>query len=424
MFNHLLSVRLTALTISVLACTPLSAATIFALTSSNTIVAFDSATPGTSAAATIPASGIPITGLLPAETLLTIDFRPSTGELYGIGSTMRLYKLNVQLNVLTPPATAVATTVSAAPFTTPAAGVKYGMDFNAVPDRIRLVNVTQDNLRVNPNNGSLSGTDTDLNPAGTVVDIAYDQSFPGSTTTTVYAIDSGSNLLKRLGGVNGSVSPNTGILTDIGPLGVDFTTFSSIDFGAGSQLYALLRVASVTGLYTINKSTGAATLVGNVAGNPLILGMAIAPQYATAKKKSIKLNFAKDDSDSISFSGALDVPSSYIAMAPVQPTAEVWVGGIKRTFLLDEKGRGVSGTDKITLSIGIKKGLLGGTYKLSLKKGNFADLLADEGLVDADLTAQPVRVPVSIYVNQTQFITSPDIFLSYSARAGKSGKAK
>src|SRR5262245_17715143 len=35
-----------------------------------------------------------ITGLQTGETLLGIDFRPATGELYGVGSTNRIYVIN------------------------------------------------------------------------------------------------------------------------------------------------------------------------------------------------------------------------------------------------------------------------------------------------------------------------------------------
>ena len=423
MLHHLLTARVACFAIATLFCAPLPAVTIYAITDANTLVAFDSATPGTPAFASIPTVGIPVTGLQVGETIVNIDFRPSTGELYGVGSTMRVYKIDVQLNTAAPPATAVAAAVSAIPFTTPAAA-KYGMDFNAVPDRIRLVNSDEQNLRLNPINGSLSGTDTNLTPAGSIADVAYDRSFPGSTTTTAYAIDSATDMLERLGGVNGSPSPNGGALTEIGPLGADISSFSAIDFGAGAKLFAVLQVGGVSGLYTISTSTGAATLVGSVDGNPAILGIAVAPQLALVKKKSIKLNFAKADSDSVSFSGTLDVPLSFFDKAPQQPATLVWLGGIQRSFVLDEKGRGVSGGDKLTVAINLNNGAPTGSFKLSLKKGSFAASLVDEGLINADVTAQPVHVPLSIFINSTQFHSSPNLVLSYTAKAGKTGKAK
>src|SRR6478609_7673629 len=37
-----------------------------------------------------------ITGLQPSEILLGIDFRPATGQLYGLGSSSRLYTISTQ----------------------------------------------------------------------------------------------------------------------------------------------------------------------------------------------------------------------------------------------------------------------------------------------------------------------------------------
>src|SRR5688572_2639339 len=51
-------------------------------------------------------STIPVTGMQPAETLRSIDQRPATGQLYGIGSTGRVYVIN--------PSTGAATQVGAA----------------------------------------------------------------------------------------------------------------------------------------------------------------------------------------------------------------------------------------------------------------------------------------------------------------------
>ena len=42
--------------------------------------------------ATEPA--VKVTGLQPDESLLGIDMRPATGELYGLGSSSRLYRID------------------------------------------------------------------------------------------------------------------------------------------------------------------------------------------------------------------------------------------------------------------------------------------------------------------------------------------
>lgn len=59
--------------------------TMFAITSTNALLRFDSAAPGTIL------STVAVSGLQVGENLLGIDFRPVSGHLYGLGSTSRVY---------------------------------------------------------------------------------------------------------------------------------------------------------------------------------------------------------------------------------------------------------------------------------------------------------------------------------------------
>jgi hypothetical protein len=65
-----------------------NAITLYGVTTTNQLVRFDSATPGT-----VVAVGA-ITGIQGGETILGIDFRPATGQLYALGSTSRLYTID------------------------------------------------------------------------------------------------------------------------------------------------------------------------------------------------------------------------------------------------------------------------------------------------------------------------------------------
>src|SRR5262249_32892052 len=152
---------------------------------------------------------------LPAGQLLVgIDFRPRTGQLYGMsvdgagaGTNGRLYTIN--------PLTGAFTQVGAA-FTIPVAGVGYGFDFNPTVDRIRAVNHGNANFRLNPNNGTIAGVDPMINPAGQMIDsAAYDRNFDGqlgASGTTLYTINPVTARLQTQGGVNQNPSPNTGTL--------------------------------------------------------------------------------------------------------------------------------------------------------------------------------------------------------------------
>src|SRR5262249_39689824 len=88
---------------------------IFVLTTGNFLVRFDSATPGT-----VPGA-VATSGLKLGEPLLAIDARPAPGQIYGLGSTNRLYTID--------PTTGAATQVGAAGLFT-VSGTAFGFDFN------------------------------------------------------------------------------------------------------------------------------------------------------------------------------------------------------------------------------------------------------------------------------------------------------
>ena len=246
-----------------------TAVTLFGVTAANSLVRFSSATP-----LTID-STVAITGLQTGETVLGIDVRPATLQLYILGSTSRLYTLD--------PGTGAATQVGTGTFAVPLNGTSFGFDFNPVPDRIRVVSDAEQNLRLHPDTGAVVDFDTaaagvqpdpNLNPAGNVVAVAYTSNVAGATTTTLYGIDSGNDMLVRIGGLNGTPSPNLGAVTNIGPLGVDTSGVVGFDItNPGGTAYAALSVGGNSQLYTINLTTGAATLVGNFGGTSAITGL-------------------------------------------------------------------------------------------------------------------------------------------------------
>ncbi len=234
-----------------------NAVTLYGVTTSNQLVSFDSATP-----ANVTTIGT-ITGLQAGESILGIDFRPSSigtatansgiGLLYGLGSSSRLYTIN--------PATGAATQVGAAGAFT-LNGTDFGFDFNPVSDLIRVVSNTGQSLRINPNTGALIGTDGNLNPGpNNVTGAAYRNNFAGATTTELYVIDT---FIDFLFTVN---PPNSGTLVQQGPLGVDALNVNGFDIvSTVGQLdigYAALTLQDgIARLFTINLVTGQATLIG------------------------------------------------------------------------------------------------------------------------------------------------------------------
>lgn len=213
----------------------------------NSFIRFDSASPSTIVASTT------VTGLQTGETLTGIDLRPANGMVYAIGSTSRLYTIN--------PTTGAATQVgSAGAFTLN--GTNFGVDFNPVPDRIRLVSDSNQNLRLNPNDGTLTATDGTLNPAGNVVAVAYSNNVAGATSTVLYAIDAAAGTLGII-----SVPNAGGPINLVGSLGLGTNLNAAIGFdisGLSGVAYASIVTGGLSRLYTINLSTGAASLVGNI----------------------------------------------------------------------------------------------------------------------------------------------------------------
>ncbi len=237
-----------------------SAGTIVLTNNQGQILTIDSSSPGTiSSAATV-------TGLQQGETLQGIDYRPATGQLYGLGSTSRLYTIN--------PTTGVATAVGAAGAFT-LSGSSFGFDFNPVPDRIRVVSDTGQNLRLNPNDGTLAATDVGLNGASSsATGAGYTNSFPGTASTSLYIIDPNTDMLYLQN------PPNNGTLTVVGALGFNVNSNVGFDIAyPGNFAFAALQVAGGgSSLYSINLATGAATLVGAIgAGNQTITGLSVTP---------------------------------------------------------------------------------------------------------------------------------------------------
>ena len=206
-----------------------------------------------------------LTGQAQGEAISAIDYRPANGKLYALGnapgSLYRLYTLDIS--------TGVATRVGATDYTT-FSGTFFGFDFNPQVDRIRVVSDGETNVRLNPNDGTLAGTDTAITPAGDLVAVAYDRNDNVNTTlTTLYGIDATSDSLVRVGGLDGIPSPNDGAVTTVGPLGVNTTGRVSFDISSNTGLaYAALTFngteGQVSSLYTVNLLTGTASLIGPI----------------------------------------------------------------------------------------------------------------------------------------------------------------
>ncbi len=192
-----------------------------------------------------------ITGLQGGETINAIDFRPVNGQLYALGSSNRLYTINL--------GTGAATMVGASTLSTSLTGTAFDIDFNPTVDRIRVISNNGQNLRLNPNDGTVAAVDGNLNPGSPQVSgAAYTNNFSGATTTTLYTIDPSTDKLYI------QSPPNNGTLTEVGSLGIDIANVAGFDIGSASaKAYLLAGTATGMNFYEVNLNTGGAILLNS-----------------------------------------------------------------------------------------------------------------------------------------------------------------
>jgi hypothetical protein len=255
---------------------------VWALTSGNNLVSFDSGLPG------VIRSIVPVSGITAGQTLSGMDFRPATGELYALGYNAttgegRLYTLNT--------ATGAATAIGTAPFTLKAGMGKIGLDFNPTVDRIRVTGSDNSNYRLHPVTGALAATDMSLAFAATDMNagknpsigaVAYINSFNGATATTLYNYDDSLNVLTT------QIPPNNGTLNTLGMSGLtvnlsdpstDMDIFYNPLSGANrAYLNANTGTSANDNLYVLDLATGAATLLGRIGNGIAITDIAVGIQ--------------------------------------------------------------------------------------------------------------------------------------------------
>ena len=239
----------------------------YALTSNNELVKFTTGRP------LQEIGNMTISNLAVGERMLAIDFRPATGQLYGVSNMSKLYTINLT--------NGMATAISSTAFSPAINGTRVGFDFNPTVDRIRLVADNKQNLRLHPVTGVVAAVDGNINPGNpAVVAVAYTNSFAGATSTTLYDIDVASNKLYK------QIPPNNGTLELVGSLGIEAGGEAGFDIAADNSIaIAVLfgRGEEEGGMeespgnkfrfYTINLQTGEATNAGKTERE--IIGLAI-----------------------------------------------------------------------------------------------------------------------------------------------------
>lgn len=265
----------------------------FAINSANSLLSFDTQNPA------LVRSQLGISGLSAGQSLVGMDFRPATGELYALGynatnGESQLYTINTT--------TGAAAAVNAVPIVLSLGnGSQVGFDFNPTVDRIRVVAGNNANYRLHPVTGAIAATDGSLNFAAADVNSgknpsigsgAYTNSFKGATTTTLYVYDDSLNVLCT------QVPPNDGILNTLGSSNLtanlmDASGDLDIYYDTENQQNVAYGIVNITGttadvLYKVNLSTGLFTQIGKVGNGIALRDLAITIDSISTSVSEIK----------------------------------------------------------------------------------------------------------------------------------------
>jgi hypothetical protein len=193
--------------------------------------------------------------------VLSIDLRVADGLFYALTDDNRLFTVN--------PVSGASSLVATLALT----GTNFAMDFNPTNANLRIVSNDNTNYVYNFTTMALvPGINVAYGaggPAGDpdIVAAGYlNNDNDAGTGTVLYVLDSRNDVLA-------TQNPATGVLMQIGPLGVNIGARTSFDItGTGNQAF----VQSGATLYTVNLTTGALTVVGNT-DRPLFGLTAAAP---------------------------------------------------------------------------------------------------------------------------------------------------
>ena len=269
---------------------------IMAVTGSNSVLVFFSQSPEDII------REFQVTGLRSGEALMGIDVRPNGGQLYGLGSTSRLYTIDVS--------TGAATQVGPR-FSTLLDGNQFGFDVNPVADLIRVTSDKGQNLRIHPDTAAVTvdtalaydGADAQAGRTPRVHASAYtNPDVNPNTGTTLYDFDVPIGLLVSQNPPNDGTLNTVGFVAGGAQSSAQFFTVPQIqaylaprtapavgfDISLSGTSYATTNTAvrfdegldgrfcgAGASLYAINISTGEAFCVGRI-GTPYLIVRAIA----------------------------------------------------------------------------------------------------------------------------------------------------
>ena len=387
---------------------------VYVLTTGNELLRFNTARGGPT-----PLSAVQING----EKILAIDFRPATGQLYGLGLSGHLFTIDKNTGSLTQVGTAV---ISALPEFT-----GFGFDFNPVSDRLRVAIYDNRNLQMNPDTGAISvdGTlafangDANAGVDPTIFGLANSNNFAGATTTTTFAINWTDAFfptkLVTLGSANGiPISPNSGQLFTVGTTGAataDFAGFDISDGGEGFVTLAHPDALNGTSLFKVNLTTGVATRIAFIdSANRTARDIAIepaqrvqfkAPLYSVNENGgtvtiTLRRNGGASGAVSVNYATSNGTATAGLDYTASNGTITFADGETNKTFtipLLDDST--IEGVESVNLSLTSVSGVVVGPQSTALLA--IMDDSAEPGTNPIDNADFFVRQHYSDFLNRT-----------------------
>jgi hypothetical protein len=260
---------------------------IIGLTTSNALVQFDSATPGTASAP------VAVTGLSLNEFIWDIDVRSFDHKLYGLSNLGRLYTIHPNTGVATFDTALTGATLDAA-------ATRVAIDFNPAANRLRIVANTGQNLRLTQGTGvTTPDFAINIDPGDTAhgsTSVAYTNpdTDPGTGTRLYYI---GINSPRQLFDTS---QPNDGNINLLGSTGISAPDNVGFDISPSNTAYLSLSgfTAPFSRLYSINLADGSVVsnlgLIGTgleirgiaaVIPEPSLLGLLATPALALLRRR-------------------------------------------------------------------------------------------------------------------------------------------
>jgi len=228
----------------------LSAASLFGVTDGNNLVSFDTSDPS------VFLTSAPISGLFQSDGVtpdvnafvVNLSYNPGTGQFFGIDTNANFYRIG-----LNGAATLLNNTFSPSGSDAGFSYDPFSGEFVYADDAAERFNLTNAGVATLVGTAAYGLGDPNVATAPQVFGLGIDPAF-GSA----YFLDANLGILAQ------AIDPDALELFTVGSLGVAVTAFGDLTIDFDGNLFASLSTDGLSsGLYSIDETTGAASLIGN-----------------------------------------------------------------------------------------------------------------------------------------------------------------